>query len=364
MGLGLGDVVGAVTGGIGDVVDAIGDTAEDAIDAVEEAVGDAVDAVDDALDDVFDAIEDTLDEMSDSLGDLGADIGDIADDAWDSFADFAENAWDTTAAGLEDALDALAQGVEDGWEAASAAIEATWEGLEAAVESGWSELSEVAEATWERIEQASEEAWETATAAVLGAAGALAGLVEMSIELMARVVEFLGDLAEQAWELIKQLGACMAGVLILQITKTDNVVENFWKVPKLLPASYRADIEPFFGDRSFWNVWYIEDARLAADWYNDTTDAMTMSGVTLAGVTLSHLIFLTDPWNESNGEDRKLMAHELVHVLQYRRLVTDPAFGCAYGIGYENAGFDYFSHPMETAAYDFVSANAAAIAAT
>ncbi len=114
-------------------------------------------------------------------------------------------------------------------------------------------------------------------------------------------------------------------------------------------------------DRSFWNVWYIDDARLAADKYNDTTDAMTMSGVTLAGVTLSHLIYLTEPWDPNADDDRKLMAHELVHVLQYRRLITDPAFGCAYGVGYMEAGFDYEKNPMEEAAITFVNDNSAVI---
>jgi hypothetical protein len=117
-----------------------------------------------------------------------------------------------------------------------------------------------------------------------------------------------------------------------------------------------------FGDRSFWNVWYIDDARLAADWYNDTTDAMTMSGVTLAGATLTHLIFLTAPWDQFDNNDRKLMAHELIHVLQYRRLITDPAFGCAYGVGYMEAGFDYAKNPMEAVAFKFESDNAAALA--
>lgn len=55
------------------------------------------------------------------------------------------------------------------------------------------------------------------------------------------------------------------------------------------------------------------------------------------------------------------MAHELVHVMQYRRLITEPAFACAYGIGYADAGFDYATNPFEKAAYDFVTANAGTI---
>jgi hypothetical protein len=84
---------------------------------------------------------------------------------------------------------------------------------------------------------------------------------------------------------------------------------------------------------------------------------MTMSGVTLAGVTLSHLIYITEPWDPNDDTDRVLMAHELVHVLQYRRLVTDQAFGCAYGVGYMEAGFDYRKNRMEAVAYDFTGAN-------
>lgn len=52
---------------------------------------------------------------------------------------------------------------------------------------------------------------------------------------------------------------------------------------------------------------------------------------------------------------------ELVHVLQYRRFVLEPAFACAYGVGYAEAGFDYASNPLEREAYDFVSANSSVI---
>ncbi len=88
-------------------------------------------------------------------------------------------------------------------------------------------------------------------------------------------------------------------------------------------------------------MWYIDDAPGGCD------------------VVASHL--LTRPWDETDNADRELMAHELVHVLRYRRLVTHPAFGCAYGIGFEESGFDYWAHPMENAARDFVTANAALI---
>jgi hypothetical protein len=251
--------------------------------------------------------------------------------------------------------------VEDAWESAARVVDDLLNTLTEGVETAWDQLANGAEQAWEALATASETAWNAAAAAVEGAAGTLVDMIEVSIELMVRVVEFFGELIAEAWELIKRLGACLAGILILQITKADNVIENFWKVPKPLPGSYRTDIEPVFGGKSFWNVWYIDDARLAADWYNDSTSAMTMSGITLAGVTLSHLIFLTRPWNGTDNADRELMAHELVHVLQYRRLVTDPAFGCAYGIGYEESGFDYWAHPMENAARDFVTANSALI---
>jgi hypothetical protein len=50
-------------------------------------------------------------------------------------------------------------------------------------------------------------------------------------------------------------------------------------------------------------------------------------------------------------------------VLQYRRLITDQSFGCAYGVGYMEAGFDYRKNQMEAVAYDFTDANGALIEA-
>lgn len=90
---------------------------------------------------------------------------------------------------------------------------------------------------------------------------------------------------------------------------------------------------------------------------------MTFAGVTLSGISVSNVIFLDNPWDETNDDDRRLMTHELVHVLQYRRFVTESAFACAYGIGYAQAGFDYRANPLEDEAFDFVTANNAAIIA-
>ena len=88
---------------------------------------------------------------------------------------------------------------------------------------------------------------------------------------------------------------------------------------------------------------------------------MTFAGVTIAGVTLNNVIFVGPAFDQAAADSRQLLCHELVHVLQYRRFVTEPAFACAYGIGYANAGFDYRSNPMEAEAYDFVDAHAPAI---
>lgn len=343
--------------GAGAAVDWIGDAAEDGIDAL----ADAAEAVEEALDEALDAIADAVEEVGDALADLGADIADIAEEAWDEFEGLADDAWDTVSSGVEAAWEGLSDGIEAAWEAAAAVAEDGWEDLSAFAEGAWSELSEGAEAAWEAVDRAAEAAWERAVAAAEGMAGQLADLAELSVELMDRLVEFIVDIARTAVDLIKKLGACVGGIVILQLAKTDNLVENFWKTPKQLPASFRTAIEPVFGGRSFDNVWYIDDARLAADWYNDETDAMTMSGATLAGVTLDHLIFVTSPWNPQDPEARKLMAHELIHVLQYRRLVTDPSFGCAYGVGFMEAGFDYAKNPMEDSAYRFVRQNETAI---
>jgi hypothetical protein len=90
---------------------------------------------------------------------------------------------------------------------------------------------------------------------------------------------------------------------------------------------------------------------------------MTFAGVTLAGVNVTNVIFIDTPWDETNTDDRELMTHELVHVMQYRRFLTESGFACAYGIGFAQAGFDYRENPLEDEAYDFVDAHTADIAA-
>lgn len=107
----------------------------------------------------------------------------------------------------------------------------------------------------------------------------------------------------------------------------------------------------------------MEDASLTANWFTEgtPTDGMTFAQVTLAGITLTNIIFLADPWDSTNSDDRRLMAHELFHVMQYRRLISEPAFACTYGIGYAEAGFDYRRNPFEATAYVFVDTNSATI---
>ena len=255
-------------------------------------------------------------------------VADAAEDAWNTFTDAAEDAWDAVAAAAEDAWEAVEEAASDAWDAVVDGAEAAWDRAAAIVEAGIDELSKA---------------------------------YEWAVEAAQDAIEWLGGLFVELAELFLQLGACLAGQVVYRVAKAGNVIANIYRPPALLSSDFKSDMGTVFSGAGFDTVFYVDDATLSANWFGDGTDGMTFAGVTIAGVSVSNVIYLDATWDETNDEDRKLMAHELVHVLQYRRFITESGFACAYGIGFAQAGFDYRANPMEDEAYDFVDLNSAAI---
>ncbi len=352
-----GDAVGAVVDAAGDVVEAVGDAAEavgeaveDAAEAVGEAVEDAVDAVADAASDAVDAIADAVDDA------LGA-VAEAAEGVWDA----AEAVWNDVTGVAEDIWEGVAGGVEDAWEALGDAADAAWDAATGAVEDAWGAVTEAAEDAWDAVSSAAEDAWEEAVALVEATIDQLGRLYEWAVEAAERAVEWLGGLIVDIGELFLQLGACIAGQVVYQLAKSYNVIANALRPLRTLSEDFKNDMAVVFGGTRFDDVVFVDEAALSANVFSDDTDAMTFAGLTIAGVTVNTMIFMRDAFDETDNASRELMAHELVHATQYRRFLTEPAFACAYGIGYAQAGFDYASNPLEAEAFSFVTANAAAI---
>jgi hypothetical protein len=372
---------------IGDVVDAAGDAIEDGADWVAGAAEDAADAIGDAADDIGDAVEDVIDDIGDAAEaaiDALADaaeaavdalaeaaeaamdaLEDAAGDAWDSL----EDAWDHVTAAAEDAWEMVADAAEEAWTALTDAVDAAWDAVVQATEATWDAIVDAAESAWDTIENGAEAAWDRAAEIVEAGIDELSKAYEWAVEAAEDTIEWLGSLIVDIGKLILELGACLAGQVVYRAAKAGNVIANIYRPPRLLSSDFKSDMRRVLGRYDaaalgFDTVVYIDDASLTANWFGSGgTAAMTFDGVTLAGVSVSNVIFVRDPWDETDVEDRKLMTHELVHVMQYRRFITESGFACAYGIGFAQSGFDYRTNPMEAEAYDFVDANTAAISA-
>jgi len=346
MGL-LGDFVDAVGDVAGDVVDTVGDAIEDGVEAVE----DAVEAIEEAAEDALDALGDLAEDALDALGELAEDALETAGDVYDAFAELAEDALEGAVDIVEDGWNALADAAEDAWQEIADAAEDAWNALEEAAEDAWDEIVEAVEEIWDGIQTAVETAIEAAADAAEYAADAAASAYENVLDAIERTLTWLGDLIKDIAYAIAMLGACLAGIIVHTLAEADNILLNFWKLPKQLSSTMQAEAAPLFPDVPLDRVFYIENATLSANHFNGGTDAMTFSHVELAGVNLAYMIYVDDVIDDTVEEDRALMIHELVHVDQYRKFRFEDAFACAYGVGFAGAGFSYEDNPLEAEAF-------------
>lgn len=364
--MGFWDVVEDIAEGAADVAGDIVDTAGDIIDEAGEALGDAAEAIGDAFEEAGEAIGEAIEDIGEAVADAVEEaidaVGEAIEDAAEAIAETAEDIWDHVTDIAEDAWEAAAGAAEDTWEAVAGAAEDAWEAIAQAAEDTWEEIANAAEEVWEATEDAAEAAWEAGGAAIEAIGDGIAEAYEWSVDAAEAAAEWLWGRIVDLGELLLQLGACLGGQVVYQLAKSGNVLANFFNPPKLLPAAFRADMEALF-NTGFGTVFFVDDASLTANWFAEgtPTDGMTFAHAVFAGITVNNIIFIASPWDQTVPDDRTLMAHELFHVMQYRRLITEPAFACAYGIGYAEAGFDYRKNPFEDSAYKFVTDNEASI---
>jgi ElaB/YqjD/DUF883 family membrane-anchored ribosome-binding protein len=343
---------------LGDLVDAAGDAAGAVGDAVSGAVEDAVDAVEDVVDAVGEVAEDAVDALGDlaedaleALGELAEDALETAEDVYDAFADLAEQALEGAVDAVEAGWNAIADAAEEAWEGIADAAETAWEAIENAAEEAWEAVVEAVEDLWDGAQRAVQAAFDAAADAVEHLAEAAASAYETAVDAMERTLEWLGDLIKDIAYAIAMLGACLAGILIHNLAEADNILLNFWKLPKRLSATLKAAAAPILPNVPLDQVFYIENATLSANHFKGGTDAMTFSAVEIAGVNFAYMIYVDDTIDDTLLADRGLMIHELVHVGQYRKFGFEDAFACAYGVGFASAGFSYEKNPLEAEAF-------------
>ena len=346
MGL-LGDIVDAV----GDAADAVGDAIEDAVEDAVDAVEETVDAIGDAAEDAVDALGDLAEDALDALGEFAEDALETAEDVYDAFAELAEEAVEGAVDLVEDGWNAIADAAEDAWEGIQDAADSAWDAIEGAVENAWEEITEAVEDLWDGAQRAVEMVFEAAADAVEYLAEAAASAYETAVDAVERTLSWLGDLIKDIAYAIAMLGACLAGIIVHTLAEADNVLINFWKLPKKLSPTMRAEAAPLFPSVPLDRVYYIENANLSANHFNGGTDAMTFSHVEVAGVNFAYMIYVDDVIDDTVLADRGLMIHELVHVDQYRKFGFEDAFACAYGVGFAGADFSYADNPLEAEAF-------------
>jgi hypothetical protein len=344
-------LVGDFVDGVGDVAGAVGGAIGGAIEDGVDALGEVADAVGDAAEDAVDALGELAEDALDALGELAEDALETADDVYEAFADLAE-------AAVEGAIDQVAEGwnvivaaAEESWDAIEDAVERAWESIDGAAEDAWDEITGAIEDVWDSAQRAVEAAFDAAADAVEHLADAASSAYENVVDAIERTLMWLGDLIKDIAYAIAMLGACLAGILVHTLAEADNILLNFWKLPRKLSATLQAEAAPLLPDVPLDRVFYIENATLSANHFNGSTDAMTFSEVEIAGVNFAYMIYVDDVIDETIVEGRALMIHELVHVDQYRRFGFEDAFACAYGVGFAGAGFSYKDNPLEAEAF-------------
>ncbi|SJM91057.1 hypothetical protein CRENPOLYSF2_200013 [Crenothrix polyspora] len=136
---------------------------------------------------------------------------------------------------------------------------------------------------------------------------------------------------------------------------------------KDLPAEYGQLLPSLFQNvRIHWNSQLLDEMKVSRE--NDpgniikkyfTNDGLSWRNLRETGAqTFGYDIYVTDRQKEPGDWDQDtetaLLAHELIHTLQYlKRGESMAAFGRDYFKGYGSAGLSYKGNPMEQEAYDF-----------
>ncbi|MFC1530057.1 DUF4157 domain-containing protein, partial [Gemmatimonadota bacterium] len=151
---------------------------------------------------------------------------------------------------------------------------------------------------------------------------------------------------------LKKFGACIGGGMVWFAANDAVTYRNLDKPKKKLTRWTKDRLRNIFPSVTLSDVRYKTDCSLPSNWFSGSgASAMTMG---------QHIYFdKSGVINNRSGFD--LLIHEMVHVEQWQKMREDHwndtdthwEYGCEYGEGYWNAGFDYYSNPMEAEAYDF-----------
>jgi hypothetical protein len=155
-----------------------------------------------------------------------------------------------------------------------------------------------------------------------------------------------------ALDILRAIGGCAGGKVVYDIAETALLIRHPIRKRRRLRPETIERLQPLYAELDLTSVSFITSASFPADWFQspDQTLAMTFGTQIWFKWKRRHV--------EETDEGLLVLMHELVHVLQFRRLGSSKtAFACAYGEGYLNAGGDYAKNPLEAEAFEFVENN-------
>lgn len=340
-------------------------------------VSEAANAVADGASDGAGAVGDQWDSTADALADPDSWLGGDAAAAWDAFEDGTADLLDTL-------LDSLGQPLADvidlddvfsfvehaGTTIPDQLADVAAATLGAIPERYTDQLSRVAE-PFDDLLADIDRVYRDAVDGVLRRAAAMdlllqdalsglsaaidhaAQLLELLPRMLERLLYFLERVVRCLVDLVAMLGGCAGGVVGYYVWKASVVAANALRPIRPIPRKLQDFLQPVFPEfRSYpnawlgWhNIWLVDDA-----WVGGSLGT-TFAGVTYKGIRFSSVVYVSPPLDMGHYGHVSNIAHELEHVRQMLRFVSEPLFACAYGAGWAVGG-GYRQNPFERAAFE------------
>jgi hypothetical protein len=137
---------------------------------------------------------------------------------------------------------------------------------------------------------------------------------------------------------------CAGGIAIYFAAKSACHARNVGRTRRRIPEDVARTLAPHFPALDLATVRIVAGSSLPPNWLGPRV-------FRASAMTFGRTIFFVDAEPFRGPGAVRLLAHELVHVEQVRRLGGERAFACAYGRGYVEGG-SYRANPLEVEAYE------------
>ncbi len=340
-------------------------------------ISEAANGVADGASDGAAVVADQWDSATDALSDPEAWIAGQASASWDLIESAGGNLFDPVTDALGAPLgeivdlDDIVAVMENAAETIPDVVVDVAAGALAAIPEQYADALSHAVEAWDRVLADVDRRFEDIVEDVMRAATALEGILQTTLsrlseaieqtaqmlDLLTRMLEgliyFLGRALRCLVDLVAILGGCVGGTVAYYVWKATVVIANSIEPIRQIPEKLQKFLQPVFPEFSTYqnawlgwsNIWLVEDA-----WIGGMAGAAFV-GVTYKGIRLSSVVYVDLPLDLRLYGHVSNVAHELEHVRQMTRFVSERAFACAYGAGWLMGG-GYAQNPFERAAFE------------